>query len=360
MGSTEPGRSDADLVYGALAGDRELVAELIRRHWDTAVFLAARVLGSAELARDAAQEAAIAVLTDLERLRSPDRFGAWFCGIALNMARRWVRQHRAEVPGLPDQASERPGPAEQAEAADLSARVHRAIAALPDGQRQAVLLFYLQGLSHREVAADLHISVGAVKSRLHQARAALAPALAPITDLPEVTTVTTTEEPDWTDATVTEIRRGQGRDPGKHWHIMMLHERGGERRLPVSIGPAEAAALALVLESAETPRPPTHRLALSLVEAAGARIEEVRITRLLDAVFYACAIVRGPGGPREVDARPSDAVVLALASGAPIRVDSRLFDPAATAEHLKDSLAYPVATADLAAETLRALRNVTI
>jgi RNA polymerase sigma-70 factor, ECF subfamily len=180
-------------VHQALAGDRESLAELLRRHWDTAVFLAARVLGSSELAHDAAQEAAIAVMTDLERLRSPDRFGAWFCGIALNVSRRWLRQLRSEVPGLPDLASELPGPAEAAEAADITARVHRAIAGLPNGQQDAVLLFYLQGLSHREVADDLHISVGAVKARLHQARAALAPQLAQITDVPEVMTVTATD-----------------------------------------------------------------------------------------------------------------------------------------------------------------------
>ncbi len=355
MGFSEPGKSDADLVHEALAGDREPLAELLRRHWDTAVFLAARVLGSPELARDAAQEAAIAAMTDLERLRSPDRFGAWFCGIALNVSRRWLRQLRPEVPGLPDQASELPGPAEAAESAETAARVHRAIAALPNGQRQAVLLFYLQGLSHREVAADLHISVGAVKARLHQARAALAPALAQITDIPEVKTVTTTDTAEWIDATVTEIRRGQGQDPWQRTHIMILQERGGERRLPMWIGPAEATSLALVLESVETPRPVTYKLAISLVEAAGARIEEVRITRLLDTVFYACAIVQGPGGQREVDSRPSDAVTLALATGVPIRVDSRLFDRVAAAQHLEESSSYPVATADIAAETRQRL-----
>jgi RNA polymerase sigma factor (sigma-70 family) len=356
--SGQTGPSDADLVHEALAGDRESLAELLRRHWDTAVFLAARVLGSAELARDAAQEAAIAVLTDLERLRSPDRFGAWFCGIALNVARRWLRQLRAEVPGLPDQASGLPGPEEAAEAADITARVHRAVAALPNGQRQAVLLFYLQGLSHREVAADLSISVGAVKARLHQARAALAPALAQITDIPEVKPVTTTDATEWIDVTVTEVRRSQGQDPWQRTHIMMLDERGGgERRLPMWIGPAEATALALVLEAVEAPRPSTYKLAVSLVEAAGARIEEVRITRLLDMVFYACVIVAGPGGPQEVDARPSDAVILALAIGVPIRVDSTLLDREAPAEHLRDSASFPVATADIAAETQQRLRD---
>lgn len=86
MGTRGQGRPDAELVQTALAGDRAAIAELLARHWDTAVFLAARVLGSPELARDAAQEAAIAAMTDLARLRSPDRFGAWFCGIALNLS----------------------------------------------------------------------------------------------------------------------------------------------------------------------------------------------------------------------------------------------------------------------------------
>ena len=68
-----------------------------------------------------------------------------------------------------------PDPAEAAEIADTAARVRGAIAALADGQQDAVRLFYLQGLSHREVAEELGISAGAVKARLHQARAALAP-----------------------------------------------------------------------------------------------------------------------------------------------------------------------------------------
>jgi DNA-directed RNA polymerase specialized sigma24 family protein len=80
VGPAKPEKPDADLVREALLGAREPLAELVGRHWDTAVFLAARVLGSPELARDAAQEAAVAAMTDLDRLRSPDRFGACFAG----------------------------------------------------------------------------------------------------------------------------------------------------------------------------------------------------------------------------------------------------------------------------------------
>src|SRR6202041_3415151 len=87
------------------------------------------------------------------------------------------------------------GPDELAELADIADRVRAAIAELADGQRDAVFLFYLQGLSHREVAAELGISVGAVKARLHQARAALAPRLPPLVDIQEETPMTATTNP---------------------------------------------------------------------------------------------------------------------------------------------------------------------
>jgi RNA polymerase sigma factor (sigma-70 family) len=346
-------------VGEARLGSKEPVAELLRRHWDIAVLLAGRVLGSPDLARDAVQEAAVAAMTDLERLRSPDRFGAWFCGIALNVSRRWLRQLRPEVPGLlPDLVSGSPDPAEVAEIADTAARVRDAIATLADGQQHAVRLFYLQGLSHREVAAELGISVGAVKARLHQARTALAPKLVQFTTTPEVSTVTTTTEAaEWVEVVVSGIRRNSGEEPQQREHVMILSERGGDRSLPIWIGPAEAAALALVLESVETPRPFPYKLAAGLVEAAGSQITEVRITRLLESIFYACVVVQGPDGPREVDARPSDAVNLAVVSGAPIRLNSELFSVGIAPDDSEEPSSFPVATADIAAETQQRMRE---
>jgi RNA polymerase sigma factor (sigma-70 family) len=350
--------SDADLVDAARRGDKEAMAELLRRHWNTAVLLAERVLGSPDLARDAAQEAAIAAMTDLERLRSPDRFGAWFCGIALNVSRRWWRQLQPEVPGLvPDLASASADPAEAAEAADTAARVRGAIAALADGQQDAVRLFYLQGLSHREVAAELDISVGAVKARLHQARAALAPRLVQFTVFTEVRTVTATEEAEWVEVVVSEVRRTAEEDSRQRQHIMVLAERDGDRRLPIWIGSAEATVLALALESVETPRPFPYKLAAGLVEATGSRIIEVKITRLLDSLFYAAVVVQGPDGPREVDARPSDAVNLAVASGAPIWLNSELFSAVLVYGDGKQPVSAPVATAGIAADAQQVMRE---
>jgi RNA polymerase sigma factor (sigma-70 family) len=369
VGLNGPVTSDADLVSQALGGTSGALEELLRRHWDTAVMLCARVLGSAELARDAAQEAAIAAMTDLERLRCPDRFGAWFCGIALNVARRWLRLLKYEVSGMPSELpSDSPGPQEAAELADTAARVRRAVAGLPNGQRDAVLLYYLQGLSHREVAAELGISPGAVKARLHQARAALAARLAqyavPKPSAPTQPAITTEAEPmpqsngtTWTQVEALGIRvaTGEDADAWQRNHVMILAEREGDRQLPIWIGPAEAMALAMALEATEVPRPFTYKLAAGLVAAAGADVAEVRITRLLDGIFYAIVIVQGPAGVREVDARPSDAVNLAVATGAPIMIDSSLFDAAIPPEFADALAASRVATAEIAEESLRGM-----
>lgn len=350
-------------MRAALAGEREPLAELLRRHFDVAVALSARILGSADLAADAAQEAAIAAMTSLGSLRSPERFGAWFCGIALNVSRRWARQLRAEVrwPGseVPAAGS---GPAEAAEAAEEAARVRAAVLALPEGQRAAVWLFYLQGLSEREVAAGLGVTVGAVKSRLHQARAALAPALSEMSDTSRSgnrreTVMSVTDVTSWPEVTVTGIRRSTDGEGWQRKHVMILAERGGGRFLPIWIGPAEAAAMALQLEAAEPLRPFTATLAANLVRAAGARIEEVRITRLDGGVFYAAVLVGGRDGVREVDARPSDAVNLALASGRPVRVEAGLLSAHGAGDSADALASFPVATADIADEVRRRQRE---
>ena len=109
----------------------------------------------------------------LSGLRDDGAFGPWLCGIGHNLARR-TRRTPAPLPleAAPEPAA--PGPPDREE----GARVRAAIAALPPGQRDAVALFYLADLSHAQIAARLGISTGAVKTRLHKARASLQTRLA--------------------------------------------------------------------------------------------------------------------------------------------------------------------------------------
>lgn len=323
---------DAELVAAALGGDKDAFGLLVDRHRPMVLSLATRLLGDSSQAADAIQEAALAALVGLERLRSPQRFGAWYAGIALNIARRSLRAVVAD-PLDDDCPDNRLGPEEQAEAAEGARRVREAVAGLADGQREAVLAFYWQGLTHAEAAAELGITAGAVKARLHQARNALKPRLAPnIEANKEVPAMPTKPEPTWVEMDIVEVRRSEadGADPFLRAHAVVLHERGGNRRLPIYVGPAEAIALSCSLEAFEMPRPMTYQLAASLIAAAGSRLKDVRITRLAESTFYAVVDLEGPTGVAEVDARPSDALNLAVISAAPVLVDAGvLADPGA-------------------------------
>jgi hypothetical protein len=108
-------------VLSARAGDKDAFAVLVVRHQKMVLALVKRMLvNHPAMAADVVQEAAVTALIALERLRSPERFGAWYAGIALNVARGWLRGNRAAFPlsvDLPDGAR---GPDELAEAAEMA------------------------------------------------------------------------------------------------------------------------------------------------------------------------------------------------------------------------------------------------
>lgn len=106
--------------------------------------------------------------------------------------------------------------------------------------------------------------------------------------------------------------------------VVILTDDAEESYVPLVIGPAEANAIAVVLESVEISRPLTHDLLLSSVLALGAKVDKVVITDLADDVYYAeICFIQGEKTVR-VDARPSDAIALALRSGAAIFVSEKI------------------------------------
>ena len=116
---------------------------------------------------------------------------------------------------------------------------------------------------------------------------------------------------------VVDVRKGRDDDAN---HIVLLEDTERAHRLPIFIGRPEAWALMFALEGIQLPRPLVYHFMLKSLEAVGAELSEVRIEQLVERTYYAVAVYEGGGEPREVDARPSDALNLALLAGVPVRM----------------------------------------
>jgi bifunctional DNase/RNase len=112
-------------------------------------------------------------------------------------------------------------------------------------------------------------------------------------------------------------------------YAILLKEVNGVRRLPIIIGGFEAQAIALEMERIKPPRPLTHDLLKILIDNLGANVVEIIITELRDNTFFARIILEASGLTNEIDARPSDAIALAVRSDAPIFVSENVMAAAA-------------------------------
>ena len=125
---------------------------------------------------------------------------------------------------------------------------------------------------------------------------------------------------------IADVRRKPAQEDKPGYYMLVLEEIGGERRLPIWVGQFEGTAIALQLQEVEVPRPLTFPFMSSLLQASGGQLREVCVSKLVEDTFYAVAVIEGAEGIRTVDARPSDALALALVTGAPIRVEPAVFE----------------------------------
>lgn len=110
--------------------------------------------------------------------------------------------------------------------------------------------------------------------------------------------------------------------------VVILKEVSGERHLPIWIGPFEAEAIAMELQSMVSARPLPYDLMKTIVNDMGGVIQQVLVTDLAQDVFYARIIIDQSGKRIEIDSRPSDAIALAVRVKVPIMVDETVMDKA--------------------------------
>ena len=343
-------QNDASLVEQVLAGEKAAFGPLVGRYQPGARRLARRLLGAPADAADVVQEAFLQAFLGLRALRNPEHFGAWLLGIVVNLCRMHLRAQRDRyawddwsggrlAAGL-TWADMQPSPEALYEVQELHRLVLAAIGTLPRAQQDVVRLYYLEGLTLRDMSVLAGVPVGTVKARLHRGRTRLQQVLGQA-DIDEQPAILEADKAVRlikvaVHDVMMHVTKGDASKPEEPLQlhaskkrgammVVLLKEQTGEHILPLWVGLAEGNALALHLAEVATPRPLTVDFMVSLLEAGEVHVDKVAVTKLCQGIFYATMWVRANNRVHEIDARPSDAINLALRVQAPIFVESEMF-----------------------------------
>lgn len=116
-------------------------------------------------------------------------------------------------------------------------------------------------------------------------------------------------------------------DENRGEQVIVLKEKYGSRTLPIVIGIVEATAIKMKISGFSPPRPLTHDLLNNTIKELNAHLERIVVEKLEDNIFYAKLVIRDhQGNIKEVDARPSDSIALALRANAPIFVCNKILE----------------------------------
>lgn len=125
-------------------------------------------------------------------------------------------------------------------------------------------------------------------------------------------------------------------DPITNTPIVVLRDEDGQRVLPIWVGIFEANAIALQIENVTTPRPMTHDLLRNVIQDLNATVDRIVVSDVQDTTYYALIYLTRGGETLAIDARPSDAIALALRTRAPIFVEDSVIEHAKTVDFTPD------------------------
>jgi RNA polymerase sigma-70 factor (ECF subfamily) len=184
--NTEAEDPDIAAMLRLQGGDDLALNEIMSRWQRPVTSFLYRLTGDQSTALDLAEETFVQIYQSRSRYRPSGSFSTWIFSIASNLFRnlaRWRRRHSAlsidtppssdEQPLADQLADPKPTPAETALTSERAAAVQAAVLSLPDDQRQTVVLFEYERLSHEEIGKVMNCSAKAAESRLYRARAAL-------------------------------------------------------------------------------------------------------------------------------------------------------------------------------------------
>ena len=321
-------QTDGELVRQARTGNKAAFSQLIERYTLMVERIAYRIMGDAEVAHDLTQEAWLQAYLSLENLKSETSFRSWLYGLTLNVCRAYLRSLRHNVYSLETMLGgihrdPGPTPEEIVERLELRDMARGAVETLSRANRTAVLLVYYEDFTPREAATILGISDTALKARLFRSRRQLETTLASLIHIPAKQQGVFNMIP----VKVVDVWRKKAvinSDVQAVWMQVILYDEEGHRALVIWVGESEGFAILHGLTNYDAPRPMTQTFIARLLQAADAEVEYVLISALKNETYYATVRVRSGEQVRDVDARPSDALGLALEMDVPIYVSAEV------------------------------------
>jgi RNA polymerase sigma factor (sigma-70 family) len=167
-------KTDAELVEASRRGEREAFGLLVSRYQDVVCAVSFSSTGNWALSEDVAQDTFIAAWHQLGQLRETTRLRSWLCGIARNLARKARKRTDREAVVEDDVPALDGNPFDATAQAEVDRVVREALARIPDGYRETLVLYYCENRSIRDVAAVLGVSEDAAMQRLTRGRRYLA------------------------------------------------------------------------------------------------------------------------------------------------------------------------------------------
>jgi RNA polymerase sigma factor (sigma-70 family) len=315
--------TDAELVAKIRGGDKEAFGQLVERYQQMVGHIAKKMIADEWIAHELAQEAILQAYLSLDHLRDASRFKSWLYGITLNICRSYLHDQKMDMFSLETlmggvrsdtvtNFDNTVDPQTVAEAHDLHRLVLDAIDELSSRDKEATLLFYYEQLTLQEIAALSGVSVGAIKGRLHRARKQLQERLSMVY-VPEQRK--DRRKMNTRQVTIEAVRE----HPGTRQCFVVLKDEH-DKHLVIWIGKAEALTIAAGITEVSPPRPMTAHLMASVFDVTGLQLKEVRIETCKDDIFYAVIAISHRNGEHNLDARPSDALSLAVLMKRPIYV----------------------------------------
>jgi RNA polymerase sigma-70 factor (ECF subfamily) len=335
--------SDRILVELVLSGDRLAFGALIDRHRAKSLEFAARIVGPAG-AEDVVPGCVLAAFLGLHKLHDPDRVRAWLYGIVLNFCKTRLRL-RSRGPiidgfggldlGRLSLGEIEPSPNVIFETKQLHLRVLAAVDELPATQRDIVRSHYFDWLTLNDIAIINGSPIGTVKARLHHARSRLRAVL--LGELGQFPRRERRGEFFMIDVSVHDVLLRAPKAGDAKWlaqgkdyklglmRVILLKERSGEHVLSDLGGSGRGRLHRDFAREALLRAANPMGFDDPLLDFGAMKIDRVAVSALRDNIYYATISVQSPGGSREMDARPSDAISIAPLTGAPIFVAPEAF-----------------------------------